>query len=143
MRIDSRINTTEIARQNQNFVDIDLDFFAHPVTGDITKKVGKDSIKRALRNILFLRLGELGFQPNKGSGVHFLLFELMTPGNLELLRKEIINTLATFEPRITVVQLVISDENELDKNGVTIDLVFSINNYNEPLSLSLFLERIR
>lgn len=143
MRIDGRINTNEVSRQNDSYKDLDLSFIAHPAGGDLVKKVGADAIKRSLRNLLFLKKGEIGFSPEKGSGIQFVLFELFTPATVEMLIKEIRNTITAFEPRVDVLEIIVSDEDDLDRNGIKVDIVFVIKNFNEPVTLSVFLERIR
>lgn len=142
-RIDGRINSNEVARQNDNYKDLDLLFLPHPASGDIVKKSGADAIKRSIRNLLFLKKGELGFNPEKGSGIDYILFEPFTPATVNLLAKEIQSLIKAFEPRVDIIEIIISDENELDKNGITVDIIFVIKNYNEPIQISVFLERIR
>lgn len=139
-KIETKRNTIESARQNETFRDLDLDFIPHPATGDIVKKTGDAAIKRAIRNLLFLKAGELGFTP-KGSGIHHQLFEPYTPATVEILRREIYSTLDAYEPRINAYEVYIEDD--LDRNAINILINFEIINYNEPYSLSLFLERVR
>lgn len=141
IKIETMLNTTEVARQNKDFVDIDLDFIKHPATGDITKKVGVNAIKRAMRNLAFLKLGELGFNPYKGSGIHHQLFELVVPSTVEALRKDLIEVYKKFEPRVNVFYINIQDDSI--RNALNIDINFEILNYNEPQQLNLFIERIR
>lgn len=138
--MDYSIGTNEVARQNENFKDLDLDFIAHPATGDVVTKKGVFAIKRSLRNLLFLKRGELPFNP-KGSGIHHQLFELYTPSVVEILTRDIYNTIKVFEPRVNVLEITI--EEDVSRNGINIDILFEILNYNEPQSLQVFLERIR
>ena len=35
-----------------DYSDLDLDFIAHPTTGDVVKKTGVDAIKRSVRNLI-------------------------------------------------------------------------------------------
>lgn len=142
-RIDGRINTNEVTRQNENYKDLDLFFIPHPASGDIVKKSGVEAIKRSIRNLLFLKKGELGFNPEKGSGIDFALFEQFTPAIADMLIREIRYTIEAFEPRVDIIEIIASDENELDRNGITVDIIFSIKNYNEPVQINIFLERIR
>lgn len=132
----------EIARQNKNFKDIDLNFKPHPATGDIVKKVGADAVRSAIRNLLFLKLGELGFAPHKGAGMYQYLFEPLTPATVELISQEIKNTITVFEPRAILLNLVISEQYN-NKNGLNIDIEFKIKNFTAPFSLRLFLKRVR
>lgn len=143
MRIDGRINTNEVSRINENYRDLDLAFLAHPASGDIVKKTGVDAIKKSVRNLLMLKKGELGFSPEKGCGIDFILFEPFSPAAVEMLIKEIRYTLTAFEPRINIVEIIVSDEDELAKNSIKVDVIFSVINHNEPITVTVFLERIR
>lgn len=142
-RYDGRVNTNDTARQNETFKDLDLAILKHPSTGDIIKKTGAEAIKRSLRNLLFLKKGELGFNPNKGSGIDFILFEPMTPATVELLQAEIINTITAYEPRVRVIEIIVSDDDILDRNGINVQILFTIRNFEEPIKLDVFLERVR
>lgn len=133
--------TNEVARQNESYKDLDLDFIAHPASGDIVKKTGEDAIKRAMRNLLFLKLGEIGFMPKKGSGLKHYLFELITPATIELITREIFDTLALYEPRIITKRVIISED--VNPNGINIVIEFEIINHSKPSTLSLLLQRIR
>lgn len=135
------INTKEIARQQENFKDLDLDFLAHPATSDLVKKTGVNAIKRSMRNLVFLAQGELGFNPYKGSGIHHQLFELFTPATVEALRKELFELFDRYEPRVNVFHIEIQED--LERNAINIDINFEIINYNEPYKLTVFLERVR
>lgn len=140
-KIETMLNTNEVARQNQNFKDIDLDFIAHPVTGDIVKKVGINAIKRAMRNLAFLKLGELGFNPLKGSGIHHQLFELYTPATVEVIKRELFELYENFEKRVNVFYIDVQDDTR--QNAINIDISFEVENYNEPQNLQIFLKRVR
>lgn len=141
IRIESRINTNEVARQNENFKDLDLDFIVHPRSKDLVKKTGANAIKRSIRNLLFLKPGELGFKPNKGSGIYHALFQPFTPATVSLLEQEILHTINRYEPRVKVFAVEATDD--LDKNGINIGIYFEIINYNEPHNLDIFIERVR
>jgi phage baseplate assembly protein W len=141
MKIEPMNNTNEVARQNENFKDIDLDFIAHPATGDVVKKVGAAAIKRAMRNLVFLKAGEIPFNSRKGGSLHHTLFELYTPATVEILKRQLLELFINYEPRVNVFQIEV--EEDKTKNGLNIDINFEILNYNEPERLTLFLERVR
>lgn len=141
MRIETQISTTETARQNENFKDLDLNFLAHPSTGDVPKLKGINAIKRAIRNLIYLRKGEIGFSPKKGSGIYHAMFQPLSPAIMQLISTEIYEMLQAFEPRVSVFNVNIADDGT--RNGINIDIQFDIENYNEPASLNVFLERIR
>ena len=62
----------------KGYRDIDLDFIANPVTGDIATVADTNSVKRGISNILMTENRERLFNPELGSGIKNLLFEPMT-----------------------------------------------------------------
>lgn len=127
--------------RNPDYRDLDLDFFANPSTGDVYKKEGEEAIKRSVRNILFTNFYERLFQPSVGSNVRKLLFEPVNPFTLNLLQNAIKETINNFEPRVTLVDVVVSSD--IDNNGFNVRLQYVIKNRNMPVDTTLFLERIR
>ena len=61
------------------YKDIDLDFIAHPVTGDIVQKTNKDAIKQSLTNLIKMGPHDKPFQPNINSKVKYLYFVTIFP----------------------------------------------------------------
>lgn len=134
------ISTNSSARDNSPYLDLDLNFLAHPATKDITKKKGVEAVKRAIRNLMLLKPGELGFNPSKGSGLHHLIFENISPATITLLNAKIKETIEKYEPRAELLETIINDD---DRNGLNIDIIFRVINQTEPVKISLFLERVR
>lgn len=132
------VNT--IAR-TKDYSDLDLDFIAHPVTKDVMKKTGVEAIKRSVRNLLLTNFYDRPFRSEIGSNALKILFENATPFTSVFLRNAIYETLTSFEPRIAVNDIAV-DFNE-DNNGYNVRLIFTILNRNQPVSVTIFLERVR
>lgn len=130
-----------ITSRIRDYSDLDLDFFPHPVTKDIVKKIGPDAIARAIRNLVFTNFYERKFQHNIGSGARKLLFENITPMTASILENMIEEVVTNFEPRATVVGVEVKADP--DNNGYSARIVFTINNRPEPFSVTVFLERVR
>ena len=99
------------------FKDINLSFKRHPVTNDVLTISNEDAIKRSVRNIVFTILGEKPFDPNFGSVINDSLFELDTSLNQVRVSDEITQSLLSYEPRISNVEVTASiypDSNELN-----------------------------
>lgn len=126
---------------SRTYTDLDLNFIAHPVTKDITKKVGERTITTAIKNLILLNFFEKPFNPNIGSNVKRLLFEPMDPITTSALQKEIETTITNFEPRAKLRNVYV--ESDDDNNGYNVIIEFFIINRIEPITLNLFLERIR
>ena len=102
---------------SRTFKDINLSFKRHPVTNDVLTISNEDAIKRSVRNIVFTILGEKPFDPNFGSVINDSLFELDTSLNQVRISDEITQSLLSYEPRISNVEVTASiypDSNELN-----------------------------
>ena len=102
---------------SRTFKDINLSFKRHPVTNDVITIRDEDAIKRSVRNIVFTILGEKPFDPNFGSVINDSLFELDTSLNQVRVSDEITQSLLSYEPRISNVEVTASiypDSNELN-----------------------------
>ena len=102
---------------SRTFKDINLSFKRHPVTNDVLTISDEDAIKRSVRNIVFTILGEKPFDPNFGSIINDSLFELDTSLNQVRVSDEITQSLLSYEPRISNIEVTASiypDSNELN-----------------------------
>ena len=125
----------------KNFQDIDLDFTAHPVTGDVVKVKDSVSVKRGIKNILLTEEGERLMQPELGSGVRNMLFEPMTDINAQRLEDEVRSAIEAGERRAEVLEIVVIPEEEHNRYRVAV--TFRIINELEEQELELFLQRER
>ena len=125
----------------KNFQDIDLDFTAHRVTGDVVKVKDSVSVKRGIKNILLTEEGERLMQPELGSGVRNMLFEPMTDINAQRLEDEVRSAIEAWERRAEVLEIVVIPEEEHNRYRVAV--TFRIINELEEQELELFLHRER
>ena len=131
----------KVISRNPDYSDLDLDFIAHPTTGDVVKKTGVDAIKRSLRNLILTNFYDRPFQSNIGSNAQKLLFENATPIVAGFLKDAIREVVTKFEPRVKLIDLRVNFD--YDNNGYNATLTFSINSRPEPLVSTIFLERLR
>ena len=99
------------------FKDINLSFKRHPVTNDVVTIRDEDAIKRSVKNIIFTILGEKPYVPLFGTSVNNSLFELANPLDHVRISDEIQSTLLNYEPRISNIQVTVSnypDSHELN-----------------------------
>lgn len=123
----------------KRFRDLDLNFIAHPVTGDVVQKIGAEAVKRSVRNLVYLRAHEKPFQPQISCRIRKLLFEPDTPLVRIQLRKSITDVLTRYEPRIDLLDIKISSA----AHAYNITIVFRIKNTPTPISTAVQLERLR
>ena len=130
----------QIAR-TPDYSDLDLDFLMHPTTKDVVKKVGPESIKRSIRNLILTNFYDRPFRPGIGSNAQKLLFENATPLTAGFLQDAIKEVLKNYEPRIRLEAIKV--QFNYDDNGYNVGLKYTILNTSEPIITTIFLERIR
>ena len=124
-----------------NYTDIDLNFGVHPVTGDVRKKTKEQAVIQSVKNLILTNHTEIPFQHEIGSNIRKILFENFSTITAVSLSTEIENVINNFEPRAKLISVqVVADD---AKNGYRINITFNIINIPTPVSLSLFLERMR
>ena len=124
------------------FKDLSITFKKHPVTNDLVTVKDNSAVAQSIKGLLLTRKGERPFQPDLGSGLQDLLFEPMDYGTSALIKKEITETLAKFEPRVVVTNLICFPD--YDNNGYTVELQYRIRGREDrPLVIDIFLERTR
>jgi phage baseplate assembly protein W len=130
-----------MARNTRTFSDLDLNFTAHPVTKDITRRFDENAIKTSLRNLILTSNYERPFHSEIGSPIKRLLFEPATPMTQVMIKKAIEDTVLNFEPRVQLTEVNVNVSG--DNNSVYVSIYFKIVNTERPLSLDLVLERTR
>jgi phage baseplate assembly protein W len=130
-----------MAKNTRTFSDIDMGFFAHPVSRYVTKKYDENAIKQSIKNLILTKNYERPFRSNVGSQIKSLLFEPITPMLTAVMKRTIENTINTYEPRVNLldISVLLSPDN----NGIYVTVVFAIVNTSTPISVDLFLERTR
>jgi phage baseplate assembly protein W len=128
-------------RNTRTFSDLDLNFTAHPVTGDINIRYDADAIKASVKNLVLTQNYERPFHSEIGSPMNSLLFDLATPLLTVTLQHVITDLITNHEPRVnlTMVQVNVSPDN----NSVYVSIYFTILNTQSPITLDLILERTR
>lgn len=123
------------------YSDINLDFHAHPVSGDIIPLTNAEAVKRSVRNILFTATNERVFNPNFGADLRKLLFQPITPATELQVKIFITNAIKFFEPRVQIITTQVKaspDEYQYD-----IHFVFSIDGLSQQIEYTTALERLR
>ncbi len=103
-----------LERISQSFKDVSMSFQINPLTNDLIALTNSTAISRSVRNIVFTSRGEKFFNPEFGSGVNRLLFENIDELTAASLRDEIASSIVNFEPRVTLLDVIVDplyDEN--------------------------------
>lgn len=130
-----------INRKVRTFKDLDLNFTAHPVTGDVAKKFDEEAIKRSVRNLILTRNYEKPFHSEIGSQIKSLMFEPYTPFINNILKQTIVDTITNFEPRVNLIDVFVDGDG--DNNAIFVRIEFKIRNTERPITLDIILERTR
>jgi len=135
--MEDKLNKTQQAIYSDFLIDLDT----HPISGDLAVLKNEDSVKRAIKNIIFTNLKERFFNPLFGSNINSYLFENFS-STLEIdLKDNIILAIKNFEPRVRIIDIKVSPL--IDSNSLSVTIIFNcLNNLNNTL-LQFVLERVR
>ena len=123
------------------FSDLDFDFNAHPVTGELSLLEEAEAVKRSVRNLVLLARHEKPFNPTINCGIRQMLFEPLSPITAMHMRQNIINAIKQFEPRAKLLEVQVIAK-AVD-NAFNVSVYFRIRNTPEPINLDITLERLR
>lgn len=121
--------------------DFHSSFAVHPIKKDLSIKTDVEAIKQSVRNLILTDRGERPFQPTIGSRIKQMLFENYTPQTGIMIKQFVQETIRNHEPRARLIETNVSPYPDL--NGIHVEIVFSVINIDEPITLELILERIR
>lgn len=123
------------------YSDFYSNFDLELVKRDLLSYKNEDSVKRSIRNILLTDKGERFFNPTFGSDIRKMLFENFSPSTEQVVADLIKTAIGNHEPRANVIDVNVSGNP--DQNSMYINIVFSVINKAEPVTLELILNRIR
>ena len=123
------------------FRDVPLNLTAHPVTGNITLLKNIDAVKQSVKNIVMTNAYERKYNRLFGGDVISQMFENFGSITDYNITQNIRIALRNFEPRVIVDDVVV--KSTPDSNLIEVSIVFRIQNNISPLTVSLFLERVR
>jgi len=130
-----------MARNTRTFSDLDLNFIAHPGTGDVTLKYDEEAIKQSVKNLVLTQNYERPFHSEVGSQLRGLLFEPATPMLGTMIQRSIIDTITNFEPRVRLIDVYVNISP--DNHEVYVRIEFLIVNTTTPINVDLVLTRTR
>ena len=133
--------SNESTRSSRIFKDLNLDFQQNTATKDIQKIKDVEAVKRSVRNLINTNHYEKPFHPEIGSNLRAMLFELMSPQMNHLISKQIENLIINYEPRCNLVEVFTRPE--FHRNRYAVQISFTVNNFQEPVIVESFLERLR
>lgn len=125
------------------YKDLDFAFTAHPLTGDVQLLENTKAISRAVKNLVFTNKFEVPYEPALGSDVIKSLFENFDPIQTLILKNKIRDVITNYEPRVELIEILISDAEALDRNEINIRIKYRDINAKDPVEIALFIEKVR
>lgn len=125
----------------RTYTDIDLDFLSNPITKDVLKKTDEEAVAASIANLLQTSNYERLFNPKLGCNLKRYLFEPIDDITTNNIREEIQRTIKNFEPRVDLLDVLV--EPFPDDNYYSVSIKFFMKNDPNPITITLFLERVR
>lgn len=123
------------------FSDLDIDFTMHPITKDVSRKTKENAVIQSVKNLMMTDYYERPFNPLLGSNIKAMLFEPVDTITASILHKEITTLITNYEPRVKIDQLLVLANP--DDNRFQVNLRFYILNSIKPVTINVFLNRLR
>ena len=132
---------TQVGKKQEFYSDFMNNFVKHPVNNSLARLTNEESVKQSIRNLILTNVGERMFEPDVGSTVNNALFEPNDFVSKDMMAQSINYAINTFEPRARLLSVKIDQTR--DGNSLVANIVFSLINSQEPVTLQLLLRRIR
>lgn len=123
------------------YKDFDLSFTFNPLTGDIGTKTDVNAINQSVQSLINTNFYERPFNPELGSNIRAILFEPADIITTLDLKQSITQTLSNYEPRITLQDVIV--QNNEDRNAYSISIIYRINSTNDVAQYDTILKRLR
>ena len=127
-----------LERISKGFKDISMTFQINPLNQDLIGLKNESAIARSIRNLVFTLPGERFFNENLGSRVSRSLFENIDEISASVIQDEITNTINNYEPRVNLINVVVSPNYDENEFNVTINYrIVGIDVLSQQLSFAL------
>lgn len=132
---------TPVRKKQSLFSDFHKDLTQNPISEDLALKRDEEAVKESIKNLILTDKGERLMQPLIGGNIRAMLFENNTPATIKFIQEQIKTTIEEYEPRATLIDVIV--QSSLDENTINVSIYFYINNIEQPITLTVFLERTR
>jgi phage baseplate assembly protein W len=123
------------------YSDISTNLTKSVISSDVVRVIDSESVKRSIRNLIFTRKYERLLDPKIGADIQSFLFEPIDALTTMSIKKAIETTLRNYEPRASIVQVIVQADYDLQRYFVIVE--FSLLNSSVQNTVELFLDRIR
>jgi phage baseplate assembly protein W len=127
-----------VERVSKGFKDLSMSFQVNPINYDLIALKNENAIARSIRNLVLTYPGERFFNPNLGSKVSRSLFENIDEISASIIKDEIENTINNYEPRVDLIDVVVSPNYDNNEFNVTVNYyIVGIDVLPQQLSFAL------
>jgi len=127
-----------VERVSRGFKDLSMSFQVNPINYDLIALKNENAIARSIRNLVLTYPGERFFNPNLGSKVSRSLFENIDEISASIIKDEIENTINNYEPRVDLINVVVSPNYDNNEFNVTVNYyIVGIDVLPQQLSFAL------
>jgi uncharacterized protein len=125
----------------QTYSDLGIGFKLHPITKDVLKITGSDTVKQSIVNLLNTNKYDRLMQPGVGSMVKQFLFEPISVLTTTRLKSAVEETITALEPRAELIDVIV--EPSPDDYSYKISIIFSVVDEIEPIHFETYLQRYK
>ena len=127
-----------VERVSKGFKDLSMSFQVSPLNYDLIALKNESAIARSIRNLVLTYPGERFFNENLGSKVSRSLFENIDEISASVIKDEIENTIQNYEPRVNLIEVIVSPNYDNNEFNVTINYrIVGIDVLPQQLSFAL------
>jgi phage baseplate assembly protein W len=128
-------------KQIKQFADLDLSFTINPFTKDLYLKTDEDAVTTAIKHLIRTKNFERFFHPEIGTQIHSLLFENFSSAAKLAMEQTITESIEKYEKRVRLVSVDI--EESVDTNDLIVNIIFTLKNTSNPVTISTLISRVR
>ena len=151
-RITRADTLTNFKKQYEYFSDFLNSFDKSPLGNELVRVINADDVTQSIKNLINTNFGERFFQPNIGCNINASLFELSGIVLSNMLRDTISAAIAAYEPRAVLESVIVQDLDNpidyslpasVDKNAISVTIVYYLQNNTIPITFTMLLQRSR
>ena len=123
------------------FKDLDISLRRNPNTGDIYSIRDIEAVKRSVKLLVLTQFSEIPVHSEIGTYVYSSLFENFGIDTQIKIKRTIKDAINNFAPRVNLIDVTVLEN--IEDHSIEINVVFSIKNVPDPISVNINLERVR
>lgn len=133
--------SAQVSKDNALYSDFLTNFNMHPDSNQLIVNKNEVAVTRSIRNLILTNKYERLFQPTIGSSIRDFLFEDISSHTSVSIKDAIVNTIENFEPRATLIDVIVSPYP--DEQGYVITIIYYITTSANPITVNIPLIRVR